>query len=157
MADLVAGRTSSSSPPLQWLAVTLAHSVFGQKQRRLGKKREGLGSVGLLVQGEEDGAAGGIEAETPSLGCCGWFWRESVGCVLLNLRQGSWFGRSFFGKERGQRLWFSFCPENGETPGDESGGLVLGEGKIRGTGGGSLVLGEGKIKREGGINRGFVG
>jgi hypothetical protein len=72
MANLVAGRTSSS-PPLQWLAVTLAHSGFGQKQRRLGKKREGLGSVGLLVQGEEDGAAGGIEAETPSLGCCGWF------------------------------------------------------------------------------------
>ncbi|KAL9375978.1 hypothetical protein Peur_032857 [Populus x canadensis] len=157
MADLVAGRTSSSPPPLQWLAVTLAHSGFSQKQRRLGKKREGLGSVGLLVQGEEDGAAGGIEAETPSLGCCGWFWRESVGCVLLNLRRGSWFGWSFFGKERGQRLWFSFCPDNGETPGDGSGGLVLGEGKIRGIGGGSLVLGEGKIKREGGINRGFVG
>uniref|UniRef100_A0A6M2EJU6 Uncharacterized protein n=1 Tax=Populus davidiana TaxID=266767 RepID=A0A6M2EJU6_9ROSI len=68
MANLVAGRTSSFSPPLQWLAVTLAHSGFGQKQRRLGKKREGLGSVGLLVQGEEDGATSGIEAETSSLG-----------------------------------------------------------------------------------------
>lgn len=126
MADLVAGRTSYCSPPLQWVAVTLAHSGFGQKQRRLGKKREGLGSVGLLVQGEEDRAAGSIEVETPSLGCCGWFWREFVGCVLLTLRRGSWFGWSFFGKGRGQRLWFFFCLENGETPGDGSGGLVRG-------------------------------
>nr|TKS01903.1 hypothetical protein D5086_0000168310 [Populus alba] len=40
MADLVAGSASSSSQPLQWLAVTLARSGFGQKQRRLGKKRD---------------------------------------------------------------------------------------------------------------------
>nr|TKR65809.1 hypothetical protein D5086_0000317700 [Populus alba] len=95
MADLVAGRTSSSSPPLQ------------------------------CAGGEEDGAADGIKAETPSLGCCGWFWRESIGCALLNLKRGSWFRWSFFGKGRGQRLWFSFCPENGETPRDGSGGLSL--------------------------------
>ena len=33
-------------------------------------EEERLGSVGLLVQGEEDGVAGSREAETPSLGCC---------------------------------------------------------------------------------------
>jgi hypothetical protein len=32
MMDLVVGR-ASSSPQLQWLAVTLAHSGFGQKNR----------------------------------------------------------------------------------------------------------------------------
>ena len=41
---------------------------FWPKTEAAGKKREGLGSVGLLVQGEEDGATGSIEAETPSLG-----------------------------------------------------------------------------------------
>jgi len=37
MADLVAGR-ASSSPPLQWLAVTLAHSDFGQKTEAAGEE-----------------------------------------------------------------------------------------------------------------------
>nr|TKR84156.1 hypothetical protein D5086_0000261890 [Populus alba] len=46
MGDLVAG-SASSSQPLQWLAVTLGRSGFGQKQRRLGKG-ESVGG-GLLL------------------------------------------------------------------------------------------------------------
>jgi hypothetical protein len=38
MVDLVAGRASSSSPPLQWVAVTLAHSGFGQKKEAAGEE-----------------------------------------------------------------------------------------------------------------------
>lgn len=60
-------------------------------------------------------------------------------------------------QRKGAAALVLLLPRKWRDPGEGSGGLVLGEGKIRGTGGGSLVLGEGKIKREGGINRGFVG
>ncbi|KAI9386174.1 hypothetical protein POPTR_011G162912v4 [Populus trichocarpa] len=83
MADLVAGR-ASSSPPLQWLAMTLAHSGFGQKTEALwgaglwqrGKKKPKgkLGERGAAACVKENGV-GAAAGKMNGLFCC-WLAKE---------------------------------------------------------------------------------
>jgi len=110
MAGLVAGR-ASSSPPLQWLAVTLAHSGFGQKNRGgWGRRKQDSGLSG------GGGVLGGcrLDAVRPPLGLVGnggASWRQRLASVEANLRI-----EDMLVCRGGAGLVGSFlCQEDGET------------------------------------------